>query len=1008
MVDTSLSISGPVEAQPVEKPKATNVISEFAGSVWRSGVQRPLESLSQVTGVKTEHIELDSHQEGWLKAANVAGNVTGQLADMVLLQVGIGKLIGKGAVAAGPLEGLTARSLAINGITGGVYGGLLTPVEPGQSQWSRFGHAITDAGTFMTLGAATSKISGMMGDGLLKNAVANVGDSYGAKAAQVFAGVGDRALINMGGGAAAGLTNVQLDAMTHGKLVASSDEYVNGVAGWAVGNAIFGEASHQLVGASKLASNVLRDRGILPAAENGIAGAQAEPGQLVSNEAARTEGLDTKSGGGGGDATDAAKNPVERAKPELDLRGLKEIAESGDIDRVRKLVDLYYPSLKKAFPLAGEIEDPETYVNYLMDSGMKWEMEQLLGPVQGGLQYQVIDVGGKDIKNAGWLEHIWVADHVRESGYGSELLRHVESQVEKKGGDVTFWEWNNPDKMTPEEIAEDAKGGITTQDRVSYWGKRGAYVAVVPSTGEIAPYAQPGMDGQEEVAYLSLAWSKPGGLEGQTVSKSDYLKTLLAAHDTITDVGADATVQAYKAELDALPDQEFKFVKLQDFIKQRTEALQEPLREGDDARLARWNGTDFWVNPRHVIDIAEAPANNEVAKALDYQTRSQSPWLRTGDLSKRFPTLKGETDADTVVVGSGVVGQQIANGLAEMGQKVVVLERGRVGSGTSSMMGAMNTFVPDTGFEVMAQQYGKDFAEIMQRSLQARSQTAALGKEFGDFQPVHSYNVGYSDNNEAIAAEIKIAQQFDPNARFITGGEAEKIFPIARSVGIIPYEGNLNPRKLLLGMASSGRYRTFEDSPVLGVAKARQGDGADIFTPEGVVHAKKVIFATNTPVTPFSSLNEHLVPVQTFSNIADIGRRMPGNFFDAPDVAAEKVPFSYWRQFNLPGFKPTETLVGGTAHMLDTEAAVPFEPQLPEVTKRLFGADGRDQMTAMIFTSYADGVPIFATHPEFPQMSMATGGGGTGLVGGALLTQAAILDAKGHVDRLLSPQRFSH
>ncbi|HEY9718310.1 MAG TPA: FAD-dependent oxidoreductase [Trichormus sp.] len=408
---------------------------------------------------------------------------------------------------------------------------------------------------------------------------------------------------------------------------------------------------------------------------------------------------------------------------------------------------------------------------------------------------------------------------------------------------------------------------------------------------------------------------------------------------------------------------------------------------------------------RRVIDVAEAPVNPEVAKALEYQRNSTSPWLRTADATKRFPTLNGDINADTVVVGSGVVGQQIADRLAGLGQKVVVLERGKVASGTSGMMGAMNTFVPDTGFEVMAESFGAEkFPLIMQRLIAGRQSSENLGREFGNFKPVDSYNVGYSHNHEGIAAEAKIAQQFDPRIKFVTGPEAEKIFPTARSVAIFPQEGNLNPRQMLLGMASSGRYATFEDSPVLGLVKSNSG--ADVFTPEGIVHAQKVIFATNGPVSPFSYLNDHLTPVQCFVNTANAGRRMPGNFFDAPE--SDKSPFSYWRQFDQQGFKPDETLFGGTAHFLDTQKAVPFEPMLPVMTKRILGADGRDQGTGLIFTSYSDGVPIYDVHPQYPFMSIATGGGGSGLVGGSLLAQAAEMEAKGLTDALLSPNRFKN
>jgi glycine/D-amino acid oxidase-like deaminating enzyme len=996
-------------APPVPNNTCTNVVSEFASSVWRSGLQRPVESVGQIVGLKTDNVQTDDHLQGAMKIANIAGNATGQLLDMVALQVGLSKIMGAGKATAGAtaLDGLAARTIALNATTGLVYGGVLTPVEQGQSQWSRLGNAAVDAGTFSILGAAGSKIASTLGDGVFAPAAAKLADGSTAKLAQFAAGIGDRAIVNIGAGAAAGLANTQLDAWTHGKVVADGSDYVNNTLGWAFGNAVLGEGTHQVSNGLSFARGRFASDNANPAGGGGVVDTPPATHSDQPNPPLHSDGS-TDTVTRPADATDLVTPPGgPRPKPDLDLRGLKEIAETGDEDRVRKLVNLYYPQLQKAFPLPGEIEDPETYVKYLMDPEMKWEMEQLLGPIQGGLQYQVLHVGGDQINNAGWLEHIWVADHVRESGYGSELLAHVQDRVAAKGGDITFWEWNNPDKMSPEEIEEDQKGGITTQDRVNYWARRGASVAVVPSTGEIAPYAQPGMDGQEEVPYLSLAFTKPGGLEGQTISKSDYLKTLVAAHGTITDVDTDPTVRAYKDALNAVPDQELKFVKLEDYIKQRTEALAQSGTSADQTRIDRWTGDDFQIGPRKMIDIAEAPANPEVAKALGFQASSRSPWLRTADLSKRFPTLTGETTADTVVVGSGVVGQQIADRLAGMGQRVIMLERGKVGSGTSSMMGAMNTFVPDTGFEVMRDSYGAtDFATMMRRSMAARESTAELGRRYGDYQPFDSFNVGYSDNNEGIAAEARIAQEFDPNVRFITGGDAERIFPLARSVAIFPREGNLNPRKLLLGMANSGRYATFEDSPVLGVAQARDGAGADVFTPEGTVHARKVIFATNTPVTPFSYLNDHLVPVQTFANVADVGAHMPGNYFDAPDVTAEKVPFSYWRQFNLPGFKPDETLVGGTAHMLDTETATRYEPNLPIVTRRLFGADGRDQMTAMIFTSYADGAPIYAVHPQYPFLSMATGGGGTGLVGGALLAQAAQSEASGNVDELLSPSRF--
>jgi glycine/D-amino acid oxidase-like deaminating enzyme len=974
---------------------AGDVIGEFASSAWRSGFQRPWQSVEQLFGKDVTPVQVDDNVHGWMKAANVAGNAVGQLIDLYT----VGRLLGGGGAALGT-DAMMARTLTINGTAGFINGALLTPVDPGANQFtSRLTRGGVDAGTFMALGAGTTATASKLGEGL-SGLASNLGGGVLAKTAQVAAGVGDRAIVNAAGGVGAGLANTQLDAFAHGQWAANGQDYVNGAASWAFGNVLLGEGAHHL---NPVLNKAVETGGKLvrTAVGKGEVSGGREPAE---RPAARTEQAA---------ATDAVVASSERALPKLDLLGLKEIAQSGDEAKVRSLVNEYYPHLQKAFPLPGEIQSPETYVNYLMDPQFPWEMEQLRGAdgkVQGGLQYQILPVGGDQVGKAGWLEHIWVDGNVRQGGYGSALLAHVQNQVQKKGGDVTFWEWNNPDKMSLDEIAEDAKGGITTQDRVDYWARRGGYVVVVKSTGEIAPYAQPGMDGQEEVPYLSLAWSKPGGLDGQTISKSDYLKTLLAAHSTITDVDADATVARYKAELEALPETEFQFVRLKDYIKQRTAALSETPSKANDTRIARWNGHDFVVTGP-TFEIAPALPNGEVEKAMKFQrdTSGNSPWLRTIEGITPLPRLEGQVDADVAVVGSGVVGQQIAYRLGQMGKKVVVLEGGRVASGTSGMMGAMNTMVPDTGFGPMLEKLGPEkFSSMVQRMLAARGSVESLGRRYGDFRPDNSYNVAYSENNPDVAAEANLLRQFDPRVRFVNGKEAEDIFPLARSAAILPGEGNLNPVKMLNGMARSGLYQVFEHSPVLAVAPTTQG--AYVFTDRGVVHAReKVILATNNPVKPFADANDHLTPVQTFANVADIGRHMPGNYFDAPDQSSGKVPFSYWRQFNLPLFGKNEALVGGTAHFLQSEPALPFEPQLPDVTGRLFnGASGRNQFTALIWTDYDWGLPLYYRHPQFPAISTALGGGGNGLNAGAMLAEAAAREAVGKDDPLLSPARGMH
>ncbi len=223
-----------------EAPSLPNALSAFACSAWESGVQRPLESMGQLAGMKLPEHAQEQQRGAVLGFAAKAGEVAGQIADLYLLSKGTGNLVGLARLDN------NSRALLANGLTGAAYGGLLTPVENGQSQWNRLGNAAVFGGTFITLSAAANKLQSLTGDGIPSRSAAGLGDSFAGQTAKLAAGVGDRAIVNLGAGASAGLVEAQLSAWTHGKTMASPGDYLNSAAGWAVGNVVFGEAAHDI------------------------------------------------------------------------------------------------------------------------------------------------------------------------------------------------------------------------------------------------------------------------------------------------------------------------------------------------------------------------------------------------------------------------------------------------------------------------------------------------------------------------------------------------------------------------------------------------------------------------------------------------------------------------------------------------------------------------------------------------------------------------------------------
>lgn len=231
----------------------------------------------------------------------------------------------------------------------------------------------------------------------------------------------------------------------------------------------------------------------------------------------------------------------------------------------------YHSQLERAFPLEGEIESIETYLDYLRDETSTWDIIVLRdrkNKIIGGIQYQVLDIDGEMVQKAAWVEHIWVKLERRSFQSFRALLKVAKQAIADQQASIVFMEFNNPDKMTAGQIAEDADSGITTQDREKIWGYVGIHVAVTAS-GRIAAYGQPSMDGQPPVEYLSMGFIADESLAGKTLPASDYLKIAHIAHATIpgVDLKSDPTVLAYTREVEA--ERDLTFVSLAEIAAAR-------------------------------------------------------------------------------------------------------------------------------------------------------------------------------------------------------------------------------------------------------------------------------------------------------------------------------------------------------------------------------------------------------------------------------------------------------
>ena len=90
--------------------------------------------------------------------------------------------------------------------------------------------------------------------------------------------------------------------------------------------------------------------------------------------------------------------------------------------------------------------------------------------------------------------------------------------------------------------------------------------------------------------------------------------------------------------------------------------------------------------------------------------RSRSLWMDV-DVAPGTSKLTQDAECDTVVVGSGIAGLSTAYELSGQGQKVIVLDRGKIGRGMTARTSAHLSANNDDTFKTMIDRRGEKLAQ---------------------------------------------------------------------------------------------------------------------------------------------------------------------------------------------------------------------------------------------------------------------------------------------------------
>jgi glycine/D-amino acid oxidase-like deaminating enzyme len=247
-------------------------------------------------------------------------------------------------------------------------------------------------------------------------------------------------------------------------------------------------------------------------------------------------------------------------------------------------------------------------------------------------------------------------------------------------------------------------------------------------------------------------------------------------------------------------------------------------------------------------------------------------WMENAAMPPPSPQpLPGRVDV--LVVGAGYTGLSAARETAAAGRSTLVLDAGGLGAGCSSRNGGQVAYSIKPTFQSLQKKFGTDVAfGICREGLDAVAYLRSLatrgldcgwradGCFFGAHTPRHFAVMAREAENQAPGLEQRISvvaradQHAEIDSDFYHGG------------CVYPDDASVDPMRMLLallGRALHSGATVVDHCPVSAIRTS--GDGFEVLTPRGMVHARQVLLATNGYSGPLSPWHRRrVIPIGSY------------------------------------------------------------------------------------------------------------------------------------------------
>ena len=277
-----------------------------------------------------------------------------------------------------------------------------------------------------------------------------------------------------------------------------------------------------------------------------------------------------------------------------------------------------------------------------------------------------------------------------------------------------------------------------------------------------------------------------------------------------------------------------------------------------------------------------------------------SPWIHELPSSRvpAFPRFRGSRTADVVIIGGGMTGCAIAYACAAAGLDTILLERSRIGQGTSGRSAGLLPSDPGRPFREIAAAHGvRDARRVFDAWRHGALEGAALLRRVQATCQLEARDlilVAGRDEQRVLEREYQARADAGLDVSLLGLKPLQKRTKLDAN-GAMRIQGSfaLDPYRACLGLAGGAKRagaECFEQSPVKRVRFTRRH--ADVIAQHGTIRAGKVIVATGSATAEYRALRRHFKRRETYFAMTEpVGAAVRSQLGDSAVIMADmRVP----------------------------------------------------------------------------------------------------------------------